>query len=94
MHSRYAAIFWIDKAEAKHCKDSGLRTIKAKVFIHEDGKVEFESFVKKQSIGLEKYIRHHLDKFQISERMLKSGYIQPGEQFVQLRCMREKLKGK
>ena len=29
------AIFWIDKAEAKHCKDSGLRTIKAKVFIHE-----------------------------------------------------------
>ena len=88
------AIFWIDKAEAKHCKDSGLRTIKAKVFIHEDGKVEFGSFVKKQSIGLEKYIRHHLDKFQISERMLKSGYIQPGEQFVQLRCMREKLKGK
>ena len=36
------AIFWIDKAEAKHCKDSGLRTIKAKVFIHEDGKVEEE----------------------------------------------------
>ena len=33
------AIFWIDKAEAKHCKDSGLRTIKAKVFIHENGKV-------------------------------------------------------
>ena len=31
------AIFWIDKAEAKHCKDSGLRTIKAKVFIHENG---------------------------------------------------------
>ena len=26
------AIFWIDKAEAKHCKDSGLRTIKAKVY--------------------------------------------------------------
>ena len=94
------AIFWIDKAEAKHCKDSGLRTMtggivkSTGVFIHEDGKVEFESFVKKQSIGLEKYIRHHLDKFQISERMLKSGYIQPGEQFVQLRCMREKLKGK
>ena len=37
------AIFWIDKAEAKHCKDSGLRTIKAKVFIHENGKVDFRS---------------------------------------------------
>ena len=85
------AIFWIDKVETKHCKEYGFRTIKAKVLIHEDGKVEFESFVKKQSIGLEKYIRHHLDKFQISKRMLEGGYIQTGEQFVQLRCMREKL---
>lgn len=49
------AIFWIDKAEAKHCKDSGLRTIKAKVFIRENGKVDFLSFVKKQSSGVEKY---------------------------------------
>lgn len=47
------AIFWIDKAEAKHCKDSGLRTIKAKVFIHENGKVDFLSFTKKQSSGVE-----------------------------------------
>ena len=85
------AIFWIDKAEAKHCKDSGLRTVKAKVFIHENGKVDFLSFTKKQSSGVEKYILHHLDKFQISKRMLEGGYIQTGEQFVQLRCMREKL---
>ena len=56
------AIFWIDKAEAKHCKDSGLRTIKAKVFIHENGKVDFLSFTKKQSSGVEKYILHHLDR--------------------------------
>ena len=68
------AIFWIDKAEAKHCKDSGLRTIKAKVFIHENGKVDFLSFTKKQSSGVEKYILHHLDKFQISKRMLEGGY--------------------
>lgn len=88
------AIFWIDKAEVKHCKEYGFRTVKAKVFVHEDGKVEFQSFVKKQSTDLEKYIRHHLAKFQVSERMLESGYIQPGEQFVQLRCMWEKLKGK
>ena len=85
------AIFWIDKSEVKHCKEYGFRTVKAKVFVHEDGKVDFQSFVKKQSTDLEKYIRHHLAKFQVSERMLESGYIQPGEQFVQLRCMREKL---
>lgn len=88
------AIFWIDKAEVKHCKEYGFRTIKAKVLVREDGKVDFQYFVKKQSTDLEKYIRHHLAKFQVSERMLESGYIQPGEQFVQLRCMWEKLKGK
>ena len=70
------AIFWIDKAEAKHCKDSGLRTIKAKVFIHEDGKVEFESFVKKQSIGLEKYIEKRI---YTARRTIRSASLHAGE---------------
>ena len=43
------AIFWIDKAETKHCKEYGFRTIKAHVLIREDGKVDLMSFVKKQS---------------------------------------------
>ena len=38
------AIFWIDKAETKHCKEYGFRTIKAKVLIREDGKVNLLSF--------------------------------------------------
>ena len=87
------AIFWIDKSEVKHCKEYGFRTVKAKVFVHEDGKSIF-SLSSKTVNRLEKYMRHHLAKFQVSERMLESGYIQPGEQFVQLRCMWEKLKGK
>lgn len=88
------AIFWIDKAELKNCKDYGFRTIKAKVFLHEDGKVDLLAFVKKQSSGSETYIRHHLSKFQVSEKMLKGNYVPLGEQYVQLRCMWEKLKGK
>ena len=88
------AIFWIDKAEAKHCKEWGFRTVKAKVLIHENGKVDLEAFVKKQSPDMEKYVRHHLAKFQVSEKMLESGYVQPGEQFVQLRCLYGKVKAK
>lgn len=88
------AIFWIDKAETKHCKEWGFRTVKAKVFVYENGKVGLLAFVKKQSPDQEKYIRNHLSKFQVSEKMLKDGYVQPGEQFVQLRCLYEKLKGK
>ena len=57
------AIFWIDKAETKHCKEYGFRTIKAHVLIREDGKVDLMSFVKKQSPAVETYIRHHLSKF-------------------------------
>lgn len=88
------AIFWIDKAETKHSKEYGFRTVKAKVFIHEDGKVDLLSFAKDQSSDVEKYVRHHLSKFQVTEKMFEGGYIQPGEQFVQLRCLYEKLKGK
>lgn len=40
------AIFWIDKAETKHCKEYGFRTIKAHVLIRENGKVDLMSFVK------------------------------------------------
>ncbi len=88
------AIFWIDKVETKHCKEYGFRTIKAKVLIREDGKVDLLSFVKKQSPDVEKYIRHHLSKFQVTEKMFEGGYVQPEEQFVQLRCLWGMLKGK
>ena len=67
------AIFWIDKAEAKHCKDSGLRTIKAKVFIHENGKVDFLSFTKKQSSGVEKYISIILINSKFQNECWKAG---------------------
>ncbi len=92
--AKATAIFWIDKAETKHCKEWGFRTIKTKVLIYENGKVALKAFVKKQSPDVEKYIRHHLSKFQVSEKMFENGYVQPGEQFVQLRCLYEKLKGK
>ena len=84
----------IDKAETKHCKEYGFRTIKAHVLIREDGKVDLMSFVKKQSPAVETYIRHHLSKFKVSEKMFEGGYVQPGEQFVQLRCLWGMLKGK
>lgn len=82
------AIFWIDKAELKNSKEFGLRTVKAKVFINEDGTVKFEGFVKKQSIAAEKYIRHHLAKFRVTKLMLDNHYIPLGEQYVQLRCIK------
>lgn len=83
------AIFWIDKTEYKYAKKHTFRTIKAKVSIHEDGKVDLLEFVKEQTPGVNKYIRHYLSKFMVPQIMFEDGYIKPGEQVVQLRCLWE-----
>lgn len=86
------AIFWIDKAETKNFETYGTHTIKAKVFIREDGKIELQSFIKKQTPNVEKYIRDHLSTFQVPDKMFEGGYIKTGEQYVQLRCVLEMIR--
>lgn len=88
------AIFWVDKSQFKYCKEYGFRTVKAQVSIHENGKVDLRSFIKKQSIGVEKYLRHHLAKFQVTKKMLENDYIKPGDQCVQLRYLPSMVKDK
>ncbi len=84
---KVTAIFWIDKAEYKYAKEYAFRTVKAKVSIHEDGKVDLLEFVKEQTPGVNKYVRHYLAKFKVPQIMFEGGYIKPGEQIVQLRCL-------
>lgn len=87
------AIMWIDKR--KWVPAEGilpLATAKAKVYIREDGKVNLKSFVKKQPGNVQRYIRYHLEIFRVQKIMLDSGFVQPGEQYVQLRYMPEKAK--
>lgn len=86
------AIFWIDKSETKNLESYTFRTIKAKVFIHEDGKIELQSFIKKQTPNVEKYIRDHLSTFEVPDKMFEGGYIKTGEQYVQLRCVLEMIR--
>ncbi len=82
------AIFWIDKNQKSSiAKNMDSVLLKLKYLSMKTEKSIFSLSSKKQSTDLEKYILHHLDKFQISKRMLEGGYIQTGEQFVQLRCM-------
>ncbi len=81
------AIFWIDKTESKNCDTYGFASPKAKVRVCEDGKVELLHFVKKQQNYVERYIRHHLDLFKVSPKLLENGYVKYGEQYVQLRYL-------
>lgn len=87
------AIFWVDKR--KWVRDEGilpLSTAKAKVVIREDGKVDLKSFVKSQEGNVQRYLRYNLEIFRVQKVMMDSGFVKPGEQYVQLRYMPEKAK--
>lgn len=87
------AIFWVDKRN--WVPDKGvlpLCTAKAKVVIRDDGKVELHFFIKEQDGKVQRYIRYNLEIFRVQKVMMDSGFVKPGEQYVQLRYMPESAK--
>lgn len=87
------AIFWVDKR--KWVPNEGilpLATAKAKVIIHDNGKVDLKSFVKEQSGKVQRYLRYYLEVFRVQKLMMDSGFVKTGEQYVQLRYMPESAK--
>nr|WP_320058661.1 DUF4891 domain-containing protein [uncultured Bacteroides sp.] len=68
-----------------------IKTIKAKVFTHESGKVNVLSFTKEQPEDVQRYLKYRLDFFKVTKIMIDSGYIKTGEQYVQLRYIPEKM---
>ncbi|MCD8183045.1 MAG: DUF4891 domain-containing protein [Bacteroides sp.] len=90
------AIFWVDKEKNVYSKQKRdplpVRTVKAKVNIFTTGRVEVLSYVKPQSKQLEKYMQERLEVFRVAKVMLDSGYVKPGEQYVQLRYMPQKMR--
>lgn len=79
------AICWIDKTCSEENKLPIVRTAKAYVSVGPYGKIELKSFVKEQPKYVQKYVRHRLGIFRVPKVMLDSGYIKPGEQYLQLR---------
>ena len=78
---RATAIFWLDKYHMKELKKDDVltfRTAKAKV-------IELLSFVEQQPGNAQRYIRYRLKDFKVKKILMDNGYINPGEQYVQLR---------
>ncbi len=86
------AIFWIDKRKRKKGEALKVRTVKAKVIIFNEGNIKLLSFTKVQPPNVEKYILERLKVFKVTKKMLDSGYIKPGQQYVQLRYIPENVK--
>ncbi|UVV77249.1 DUF4891 domain-containing protein [Bacteroides fragilis] len=85
---RATAIFWLDKYHMKELKKDDVltfRTAKAKVIIRNDGTIELLSFVEQQSGNAQRYIRYRLKDFKVKKILMDNGYINPSEQYVQLR---------
>ena len=85
---RATAIFWLDKYHMKELKKDDVltfRTAKAKVIIRNDGTIELLSFVEQQPGNAQRYIRYRLKDFKVKKILMDNGYINPGEQYVQLR---------
>lgn len=83
--SKATAIFWVDKINQGQVDCSLIRRAKAKVSIDSIGKVMLHSFTKEQAGNVQRYLRYRLTIFRVSKQMLDSGYVKPGEQYVQLR---------
>lgn len=88
-------ILWVDKKMMKYENGTQIRTAKAKVTIHPEGKLSLHSFVKEQPLNVRRYLKYRLSIFQVTKIMMDSGHVKPGDQYVQLRYfleLAEKLK--
>lgn len=82
-------IFWVDKKSLKFENGVPVRTAKARATINSDGKISLHSFVKDQPLHVRRYLSHRLTIFRVTKIMMDSGYVKPGEQYVQLRYFPE-----
>lgn len=86
------AILWVDKPDGGNISEYGsVRTVKVKAYVHSDGTFRIMFFTKKQSKEVKTYLEKRVAVYTIPQFFLDEGYISPGEQFLQLRYIPEKV---
>lgn len=86
------AILWIDRTGNESLMQYGLiRTAKAHVNVYSDGTFRIVSFCKKQEPEVVKYLKKRVAAFTIPKFFFDEGYIEPGEQYLQLRYIPAKV---
>lgn len=88
------AILWVDKpADGNIRKYGSIRTVKVKAYVYSDGTFRIIFFTKKQDRQVAIYLKKRAAVYTIPKFFLDEGYITPGEQFLQLRYLPEKVRG-
>lgn len=86
------AILWVDRTGDESLQKYGLiRTAKARVNVYSDGTFRIISFCKKQEPEVVRYLEKRVAVFTIPKFFFDEGYIEPGEQYLQLRYIPAKV---
>lgn len=87
------AILWVDYQRGRKIADgTTIRTVKVLADVHADGSLKIISFCKKQPVEVMSYLLKRVEVYRIRQEMFEGNYIQPGEQYLQLRYLPEKIK--
>ena len=86
------AILWVDRKDGESLTKYGfIRTAKVHANVYSDGTFRIMSFCKKQEPEVVEYLKKRVAVFTIPSFFFKEGYIEPGEQYLQLRYIPSKV---
>ena len=86
------AILWIDRKDGESLQKYGfIRTVKVHANVYSDGTFRIMSFCKTQEPEVVTYLKKRVAAFTIPKFFFDEGYIEPGEQYLQLRYIPAKV---
>ena len=86
------AILWVDRKNGESImKYGGIRTVKIHANVYSDGTLHIISFCKKQERNVVEYLKKRVAVYTIPKFFFDEGYIDPGEQYLQLRYIPVKI---
>ena len=86
------AILWVDRTGNESLVKYGfIRTAKVHANVYSDGTFRIMSFCKKQEPEVVEYLKKRVAAFTIPKFFYDEGYIEPGEQYLQLRYIPAKV---
>lgn len=86
------AILWVDRNNGeKLTKYGSISTVKVHVNVYSDGTFRILSYCKKQKPEVVKYLEKRVAVFTIPKFFFDEGYVEPGEQYMQLRYIPAKV---
>ena len=86
------AILWVDRNNGeKLTKYGSISTVKVYVNVYSDGTFRILSYCKKQKPEVVSYLEKRVAVFTIPKFFFDEGYVEPGEQYMQLRYIPAKV---